>query len=561
MTLVDILLIAALAAFVAVWWLRKTPVRPVLLVATAGAALLLGLWGVVDDRWQDGVGALVALVALAVLLVNRLRKAPERTGLPYISGVLFALLALAPLMVIWSFPVSPLPKPSGPNPVGVRSFEVDDASRPGVLLAKPGEPRKLLVRVWYPARNVSGRTPAPYFTEKEADTTAKGMGELVGFPPFFTYAKHVTTNSYPDAPLVAGPSRLPVVFYSHGYTSFLSQNTALMEHLASHGYIVFSVQHTYDSSPTVFPSGEVAPTDPALAEMGKAGSEAEKTAEAAQKKAISGATLDERLDGYLRLRELALAGTSDRLVKSGEIWAADRIFVHDQLERGAVPPAIREIAAAGDLTRVGQMGMSFGGATSGTVCMRDRRCAAGINLDGGDFPFQAFAAEIPAPFLMFHSDVRNIYERLKAPPPKGPRSFNEFSYERFATAGSRRDIYRVYLRGSQHLGLSDFALFMRRPARDSVFGTTPSKVMIGAQNDFVLGFLDRHMRGIANGFPQAELKRYDDWVAPLSVDEVRAWWAGKSEAQRAAITARIEAARGAPPAGRSALEPRGRAPT
>lgn len=548
MTLVDILMIAALIAFVVVWWLRATPGRPVLLAGTAGAALLLGLWGVIDDRWQDGVGALVALVLLVVLLVNRLRKAPARTGRPWISGVLFGLLVIAPVAIILSFPVSPLPKPSGPNPVGVRSFELDDASRPGVLLAEPGEPRRLLVRVWYPAGDVSGREPAPYFSEKEADTTGAGMGSLVGFPPFFTFVKHVTTNSYPDAPMLAGASRRPVVFYSHGYTSFLSQNTALMEHLASHGYIVFSVQHTYDSSPTVFPDGDVAPIDPALAEMAKASSDAEKAAQAAQIKAISGPTLDARLDGYLRLRELALAGTSDRLLRSGEIWADDRIFVHDQLQRGAVPPAIREIAAAGDLTRVGEMGMSFGGATSGTICMRDRRCAAGINLDGGDFPFQAFAAEMPVPFLMFHSDLGNLYERVGAPPPKAPRSFNEFSYESLATMGARRDVYRVYLKGSQHLGLSDFSLFMRRPARDAVFGTTPAKVMIGAQNDFVLGFFERHLRGIASDYPKTELKRHDRWVAPVGVEAVRAWWAGKSEAERTALTARIERARATPPA-------------
>jgi len=549
MTIIDILLIAALAAFVVVWWFRGMPGRPVALVTTAGAALVVGVWGVIDDRWQDGIGALIALVALAVLLVNRLRKAPERTGRPYISGVLFGLLALAPVMAIWSFPVSPLPRPSGPHPVGVRSFEVDDASRTGVLLAKPGEPRKLLVRVWYPARDVAGREPAPYFSEKEADTTAEGLGSAVGFPPFFTFVKHVTTNSYPDAPLMEGPSRLPVVFYSHGYTSFLSQNTALMEHLASHGYIVFSVQHTYDSAPTVFPSGEVAPADPALAKEGKTTTDAEKAADAAQRQAITGATLDARLEGYLRLRELALAGTSDRLLKSGEIWAADRIFVHDQLQRGAVPPAIREIAAAGDLTRVGEMGMSFGGATSGTVCMRDRRCAAGINLDGGDRPFQAFAADVPVPFLMFHSDLGRLYGALgvKTPPDK-LRSFNEFSYESFANAGSRRDIYRMTVKGAEHLGLSDFTLFMRRPARDSVFGVTPTKVMIGAQNDFVLGFFDRHLRGIASDYPKAQLKRYHRWVAPVGVDGVRAWWASKSEAQRAAITARIARARGAPAA-------------
>lgn len=548
MTLVDILLIAALAVFVIAWWVRSMPGRPAVLAAAAALALVLGVWGVVDDRWQDGVGVVVALLALAVLGVNRWRKAPRRDGLPFVSGVVFALLALVAVAAIVTFPVSPLPKPGGPHPVGVRSFEVDDASRPGVFAAKPGEPRRLLVRVWYPAGDVSKLKAAPYFTEKEADTTAEGLGALVGFPPFFTFVKHVRTNSYPDAPLMMGPSRLPVVFYSHGYTSFLSQNTALMEHLASHGYIVFSVQHTYDSSATVFPDGDVAAMDPALAAMGKDESEGAKAAAAAQKQALAGATLDERLDGYLRLRELALAGTSDRLLKSGEVWSADRIFVHDQLQRGAVPPEIQKIAAAGDLTRVGEMGMSFGGATSGTVCMRDRRCAAGVNLDGGDFPFQAFAADVPSPFLMFHSDLANLFEQLKvANPPKTPRSFNEFSYERFATAGTRKDVYRVYLKGARHLGLSDFTLFMRRPARDPMFGTTPSKVMIGAQNDFVLGFFDKHLRGIANGFPAAELKRYDKWAAPVAVDGVRAWWLGKSEAERVAVMTRIEKARGAAP--------------
>ena len=458
----------------------------------------------------------------------------------------FGLLAAGAVAAIVLFPVWPLPKPGGPHPVGVRTFEVTDASRPGLFKVAPAEPRRLLVRVWYPAGEVGGLRLARYFSEQEADTTAETLGAMVGFPPFFTFVKHVRTNSYADAPLLPGASRLPVLFYSHGYTSFLAQNTALMEDLASHGYVVFSVQHTYDSSATVYPNGDVAPADPELFRMATEAEEGSDAAGKAQAQAITGKTLDERLDGYLTMRELALASGDNRLFKSGVIWAADRIFLHDQLQKGAVPPAIREIAAAGDLTRVGERGMSFGGATSGTVCMVDRRCAAGINLDGGDFPFQAFAAEMPVPFLMFHSDLRGIYQRLGAKPEGGPRSFNEFSYEAFGTAGARKDIYRVQLKAAQHLGLSDFSLFMRRPARDAIFGATPTDVMIGAQNDFVRGFFDRHLKGQANGFPEKELAAYRDWVAPVSVDTVKAWWLAKPEAERAAISARIETARKVP---------------
>ena len=551
MTIIDILLIATLLAFVLAWWLRRMPRRPLVLAILAFAALGLGVAGVVDDRWQDAVGAIVALIALGVLGVNRLRKAPARRGIPYVSGVFFGLLAALAIAAIVAFPVWPLPKPGGPDRVGVRSFEVTDASRVGLFAAAPNAPRRLLVRVWYPAGDVSGLRRANYFSAAETRATARTMGALFGFPPFFTYVKHVRTNSYPEAPLRPGASRLPVVFYSHGYTSFLSQNTALMEDLASHGYVVFSVQHPYDSSATVYPNGDVAPADPGLFEMAaaaKRGDPAAKAERVAQARALGGRTLDDRLAGYLDLREAALAKGDDRLLKSGLIWTADRIFVHDQLQAGAVPPAIRQIAAAGDLTRVGEMGMSFGGATTGSVCMVDRRCAAGINLDGGDFPFQAFGVDVPVPFLMFHSDLAGISAQLGVKAEGPPRSFNEFSYEGFATAGLRKDITRVQLSGARHLGLSDFSLFMRRPLRDPIFGSTPSAVMIGAQNDVVRGFFDHYLRGQANGFPARELAAYRDWITPLSVEPVRQWWLAKSDAERAALTARIDKARaGSPP--------------
>jgi predicted dienelactone hydrolase len=544
MTIIDLLLIAALAVFLVAWWVRRTPRRPQILLGSALAALALGLADVVDDRWQGGIGAVVALVLLAVLLVNRLRKAPSRTGIPFVSGPVFTLLGAVAVLALVQFPVSPLPKPSGPYPVGVRAFEVADASRPGVFGAKPGEPRRLLVRVWYPAASVAGLKPRPYFDARETKSTARTLGGFVGFPPFFTYVRHVRTHSYEDAPLRAGTARFPVVFYSHGYTSFLSQNTVLMEDLASHGYVVFSVQHTYDSAATAFLDGTVAPFDPKIAAAAR--EKPDPAQEKAQFQALAGATPDARLDGYLKLREIAQAGNA-RLLQSGEVWAADRIFLHDQLQKGAVPQPIREIAAAGDLDRVGEMGMSFGGATTGTVCVIDRRCAAGINLDGGDFPFQAFDTDMPVPFLMFHSDLANFHKALHAPANTPKRSFNEFSYESFARAGTHPDLYRVSLKGAQHLGISDFSLFMRRPVRDALLGTTPSTVMVGAQNAFVRGFFDRYLRGQANGFPQPQLAAYAGWVTPVANAEVRPWWAAKSEGDRAAIEARIARAKAGAP--------------
>ena len=536
MTATDLVLIAALAVFVVAWWVRALPNRPAILVAAAAIAFVAGCVGVWLYRWQDAVGAVAGLILLNVLGANALRQAKPQPGLPFVSGSLFVIFAALAIALIVEFPVNPLPKPSGPYAVGVRTFELTDESRRGVLAAKPDEPRRLLVRVWYPAGDISGLKPRPYFTPLEARTMGRvDRSALLKFPPFFMDLRHVRTNSYEDAPLRPGSQHLPVVFYSHGYTSFLAQNTVLMEDLASHGYVVFSVQHTYDSTATLYPNGDVAPVDPDMVKQLSAGAKSPKP----EMMAVLGSSLDERMEGQLLMREQALADKA-RLTRSGGIWLADQVFVHDRLQAGAVPDAIKSIATASDFSRVGVMGMSFGGAMAGDICVQDHRCAAGVNLDGSDFPFQAFDLAMPVPFLMFHSDVTNLYKALGKTPPATPHSYNEFSYEPMATAGSDPKITRVWLKGAQHVGLSDFSLFVRRPFRDPLLGTTPSKVLIGAQNDFVLGFFDRYLRGMQNGFPKPQLAAYAGWEAPLPNAEIRTWWAAKTPAEGAAIEARIE---------------------
>lgn len=542
MTLADMLLIAALLVFIVAWWIRRTPRRPVILLASALVVLMASVADFLDDRWQAAAGIVAAVVLLSVLLVNRLRKADSKDGVPFVSGSIFTLGASVPVIALVMFPVWPLPKPSGEHAVGVRTFEIADASRPGLFNAPPGAPRRLAVRVWYPAGEVSGHSQRPYFTQRESGTTARTLGEMVGFPQFFAYTKHVRTNSYEDAPLMPDARNLPVILYSHGYTSFLGQNTVLMEELASHGYVVFSIQHTSDSAATLFLNGDVIPFDPEITRLTQ--SAPDEGPNRPQARAMGGVTLDERLGGHVEYREKAAANNDRTIVASARAWVRDRLFLHDQLQSGALPAPIAEIAAASNLAKVGEMGMSFGGATTGTICMVDTRCAAGINLDGGDFHFTAFNADMPVPFMMFHSDMGNIYRTVEKEPPASPRGFNEFSYERITTAGMRDDIYRVQLKGAQHLGISDFSLFMLSPLRDPLLGSTPTDVMIGSQSDFVRGFFDKHLLGKTDVFPGPQMARYKDWVLPVSNADLPAWWAGKSEADRLALEARIEAARG-----------------
>ncbi|MHA5661899.1 alpha/beta hydrolase, partial [Pseudomonas aeruginosa] len=235
MTAVDLLLVATLLAALLAWWIPALPGRRGLLALASTLALGAGLYAAWDDRWQAAVGA---FAGFSLLLGACLRRKPVR-GLPFRTGSLYGLLVLLAIAALYLFPVAPLPAPNGPYAVGVRDFELDDPSRPGLLGAPAGQPRRLLVRAWYPARPIAGAAPRHYFDPGEARSTARGFGEILGFPPLLAYLKHLRTNSYPDAPLRDDSARLPVVFYSHGYSAFAGGNWTLMEELASHGYAVY----------------------------------------------------------------------------------------------------------------------------------------------------------------------------------------------------------------------------------------------------------------------------------------------------------------------------------
>ncbi|MBW6201336.1 hypothetical protein KZ862_32815, partial [Pseudomonas aeruginosa] len=398
--------------------------------------------------------------------------------------------------------------------------------------------RRLLVRAWYPARPIAGAAPRHYFDPGEARSTARGFGEILGFPPLLAYLKHLRTNSYPDAPLRDDSARLPVVFYSHGYSAFAGGNWTLMEELASHGYAVYAIQHSGDASPTRLPDGTLLPMDPGLVEHLRRA--AHDGLPQAMRQGYVSDDLDQRLDGQLHTA-LDLPAPANRAINlSAPVWLADRLFVHDRLQAGEVPDRVADLVAASDFAHTGEMGMSFGGSTTGAVCMVDRRCAAAVNLDGGDFDFAPFDSDLPAPLLMLHADLGNFYRLFGIEPPARPRSFNDFSYERFEHAGQRQDIHRLVLRDSAHAGLTDNPLFIRRPLRDGLLGSAPTEVLIQAPNALVLGFFDHYLRGRANDFPQAQMARFPAWLTRYDNSAVRDWWLAKPEAQRLALRQRID---------------------
>lgn len=523
MLITDILVLAALFVFLITWWQPKLAIRSKLLWISALVALVAGIAGASNYRWQDGVGAAVAGLLILCLLIGLLRKKP-RTKLPWISGTFIALLVAVAALPIYLFPVSDLPAPSGKHPVGTRYFELTDTSRTGLLGAKENEARRLLVRTWYPAGDITGLQPRGYLTDQETDHTITGVGEQMSAPFLFQYFKHTQTHAYPDAPVLTSTQKLPVVVYSHGFGIFASQNSALMEELASHGYVVYSIQHTGNAVGTIFANGDVVDLDPA--QIAHRSNPEAMQASDAQKKAFAGKNLDERYEGTMEHMKNSLEN-GDLIIASAPIWLGDRQFVMNQLEQGTVPSHIADLAAASDMSRTGQIGMSFGGSTTGGICMVDSRCAAGVNLDGGDFHSTPLQKNIPVPFLMMYSDFKSVLQFVEADEDTPLRGFNDFSYERPELAEVRDDVYRFMVKDATHAAFSDFTLFMRDPFKTLFTGAVDGPAMIQIQNDFVLGFFDTYLRGKEANFPQAQQQAHAERVEHNDISDVRDWWLAK----------------------------------
>jgi hypothetical protein len=145
-----------------------------------------------------------------------------------------------------------LPEPTGRFPVGTTSLWLTDTTRPDPWAAGVAA-RELMVSLWYPATPSDGRR-ARYMTPAESELHLTSRG-ITGVPPGLLST--VRANAVSDAPPAGRQRALPLVVLSPGFTNSRSVLTALAEDLASHGYAVAGIDHTYESFGTAFPDGRV----------------------------------------------------------------------------------------------------------------------------------------------------------------------------------------------------------------------------------------------------------------------------------------------------------------
>lgn len=442
-TLEIILLVTLLPALITLFPLPNRPLRPSLFPT---AALLITLLHLLWEgyRWQMLPAYLLVILILILSLKQRFRPSTSTTPrgrfpliLAGIVGFLWLALAVALPALL---PVPKMPTPAGPYPIGTTTYYVQDTGRDEIYTDDPADKREFMVQLWYPAA-APGNQPAPYISQ--LDIAGPAIATRLNLPSFLLdHLNLVQTHAYPDAPPAANATPFPLLIFSHGLRGFRAQNSVLMEELASQGYVVAAIDHTYGNIFTVFPDGRVTFYSATVFPDG------ETTTDAGR-----------------------------RLVN---VWANDVRFTLDQLAAMNEDPA-SPLSGRLDLTHVAFLGHSTGGGTAVEACGRDPRCTAGVALDGWLEPVSdEVAANLDRPFLF-----------INTPDWLGP-SNKERGLTLFNTMPA--ESYLATITGTAHYDFSDLPLLSPLTHQMGLSGTLNGNRAVHIVNTYTLAFLNHHLK-------------------------------------------------------------------
>ena len=361
--------------------------------------------------------ALAAGVAVPIGIARPARAAPVRPGPARLT----------------------LPVPTGPYPLGTVSLHLVDRSNPDPV-AGPGHYREVMAGVWYPAAN-AGRYPRARWM---LPAPLRGLLVSGDFDP--GVAASPLTAAREGAPVLCAGGRRPVVVFSHGAHDHRSDTTIVVQELASHGYVVVTVDHTYDAF-TEFPGGR-------------------------------------------------LSVPRDDVLMYPPDFARDIRFVVDQIEvlaAGRNPDAGHRPLPVGlghalDPHRIGMFGWSKGATATALVMGADHRVRAGLSFDGPMESDPPVTTDLDRPFMLMTAHF------TRATDPNVAEFWSHLTGWRLnvqaegAVHSSYGDLQWLIPQLVEATGMSDEDL-------RGWIGTLDPARAVRIQQAYPLAFFDRHLRG------------------------------------------------------------------
>ncbi len=390
-------------------------------------------------RWQ-----MIPLYVLAPLLaISSLAKINNTADWPAVGSYLTVILLLLSTAIPILLPVPKIPNPSGPLAIGTVIYEFTDTSRKELYSGKD-EARRFMIQAWYPAEIKAEDERAPWMSN--AEIYAPAVATYIDLPSFFLdHLALVNIPAFKNAQVAKTNGGYPVIIFSHGWNGFNAQNSGQALELASHGYVVIAVQHTYGAVTTVFPDGTIAPNNP---------------------KALPEDAEDPNYEVVARI-----------LVDQ---WAGDISFALDQfiiLNKDADSIFFQSL----DMERVGVYGHSTGGGAAIQFCGTDSRCDALLGMDPFMRPVSAevIANGVTQPaFFMFSQGWADLVD-----------SKNNYLFDQFYPNISNYQ-GAVSINGTKHFDFSDLPLLSPIAPQLGLKGPLKGTRVIEIVNSYLLDFFE-----------------------------------------------------------------------
>ncbi|GIP17564.1 hypothetical protein J40TS1_32060 [Paenibacillus montaniterrae] len=328
-----------------------------------------------------------------------------------------------------------------------------------------------MVQVWYPAQAGSGKY-APFIPDTRI---LRYMAENYGLPGFtFQHLKYVSSHTYSETEVSSAQTSYPLILANPGFGSSRFLHTSQAENLASHGYIVAVIDHTFNTFATEFPDGR-----------------------------ITTSTTNDLFSPDHDYR--TERGNRDKL---GDVLTDDVTFVLDQFEliqSGQIPSRLKGKI---DLKHVGVFGHSIGGATAYDASF-DPRITAGIDLDGGLYRLHDREG-LQKPFLFIYSESE--FEQLKM--VRDNRVYTDAELDRMGstrewmdqvTEDKKLELKRIreavneggqvlYIENTEHLNFTDVQFISPIFELLGITGKIAPERANSVMNAYMLDFFDMYLK-------------------------------------------------------------------
>jgi len=248
--------------------------------------------------------------------------------------------------------------------------------------------------LYYPTTSTYANFPHPDYMSPAVATYYETLENL----PNGT-VKSITTNSYYGAPVKS--QKVKPILLSTGLGTSRYVYATLAEDLASHGYVVATLDATYDSPIVEFPDGKVAV-----------------------------ANFPENI-------------TTELVAKFYEERVKDAVFVVKSLSMASLTSVIPGVGEKGlEVEKTGIFGHSLGGAAAAGAMAAEDSILGGVNLDGS-LVGNVTKSGLEKPFILFGAEGHN-------------RTMDE-TWKGFWDSPSKGWKRELSLKGAAHLTFCDFA--------------------------------------------------------------------------------------------------------